>query len=221
MTASDQSFLPRATRDRIRSAATPLAVGLGRLGVTPNAITVAGFVVACATAVVCGFGLWLPGSLIHLGGSALDMLDGALARATGRANPLGAFLDSTLDRWSEGVVYSGIVAGAVVAGEPVTATLSALAMSSAFMVSYTRARAEALGFHGEVGVAPRAERVLILGAGLLGAGLGGGLHGGPWLQAALAIIVALATITTVQRIFHVRSQASAGDRAPATPTTKE
>ncbi|HET7676495.1 MAG TPA: CDP-alcohol phosphatidyltransferase family protein [Candidatus Limnocylindrales bacterium] len=204
---SDQSFVPPALRARIRGGAEPLAAGLGRLGLTPNALTVMGFLISCAAAALCALGIWLPGGVVSLAGAAFDLLDGSLARVSGRTSRLGAFFDSTFDRWGEGVVYAGIVTGGVAAAEPVTAVLAALAMSSAFMVSYTRAKAEGLGFHGEVGVAPRAERVVLLGLGLIGAGASGGIRAGlPWLQAALAVLFILATITTIQRVLHVRAQ---------------
>ena len=210
MTVGDQSFVPVALRARIRGAAVPLATGFGRLGLTPNALTVVGFLIACAAAAVAGLELWLVAGLVSVGGGLFDLLDGALARATGQASKLGAFFDSTFDRWGEAVLYAGIAYGCVVAGVPLAGLLATLAMSSAFMVSYTRAKAESLGFHGEVGIAPRAERVVLLGIGLFLAGLTGGPARGPWLQVTLGIIFALSTITVIQRIRHVSIQASAG-----------
>ena len=140
------------------------------------------------------------------------MLDGALARATGRTSSFGAFLDSTLDRWGEAIVYAGVATGSAAAGAPLAGLLATLAMGSAFMVSYARARAESLGYHGEVGIAPRPERVVILAVGLAAAALGGGPAGGPWLTLALGLLFALSSVTTIQRIGHVRRQAAARDR---------
>ena len=201
------SVVSADVRARLRDGARPLATALGRLGVSPNALTLLGFLISCGAAALAAAQLWLAAAAVGLAGAAFDMLDGALARATGRTSRLGAFLDSTLDRWGEGVVYAGIVAGSAAAGVTLAAVLAALAMSSAFMVSYTRAKAESVGFHGEVGIAPRPERVLLLTAGVAAAGLTGGPGSGPWLEAALGVLFVLSAVTTVQRIWHVRLQA--------------
>jgi phosphatidylglycerophosphate synthase len=138
------------------------------------------------------------------------MLDGGLARAQNRVTRFGAFLDSTLDRWGEGVVYIGIVAGASAAGFVAGAVLAAAAVVSSFQVSYTRAKAESLKLHGEVGIAPRAERLVLLTIGLAAAGLDGGIGTGArgqlWLALALGVIFVTASITAVQRTWHVRTQ---------------
>src|SRR5574337_697014 len=198
-------------RRRIRQAVEPYAARLARTGLSPDMLTVAGFGVSIVAGLLAGLQLWLAAGLVSVFGAAFDMLDGAVARATGRTSRFGAFLDSTLDRWGEGVVYAGIVAGAVlVRPAPATAAavLAALAMSSAFMVSYSRAKAESLGWQGEVGIAPRPERVAILGLGLIAAGLTGGPAGGPWLQLALALLIVLTTITVVQRIVYAQQQSA-------------
>lgn len=202
----DGSLVSAGTRDRLRGSVEPFARALGRIGLTPDALTVTGFGIAGVAAVLAGLQMWVAAGIVSMAGAAFDMFDGALARATGRTTTFGAFLDSTLDRWGEAVVYVGIVLGGFVAGDPVTATLAALAMSAAFMVSYARAKAESLGFRGEVGIAPRPERVLILGFGLIAAGLTGGPAAAPWLQVALGAIATLSTITVLQRILHVRAQ---------------
>jgi phosphatidylglycerophosphate synthase len=205
-TTRQGSLLSAETRTRLRGLAQPMAVGLGRLGLTPNLLTVLGFLVSCGAAALAALGLWLPAAVVSLIGGSFDMFDGALARATGRTSRFGAFLDSTFDRWGEAVVYAGVATGAVIAGSALTTLLAALAMASAFMVSYTRARAEAAGFHGEVGIAPRPERLIVMAAGLGAAGLTGGPS--PWLDLALGVIFALSTITVIQRIDHVRRQAA-------------
>ncbi len=210
----EQSFVSAELRDRMRGSAAPFATALGRLGLTPNVLTLSGFVISCAAAGLAGVQLWLAAGVVSVLGAVFDMLDGALARATGRTSKLGGFLDSTFDRWGEAVVYAGITAGGVYASAPGVALLAVLAMSSAFMVSYTRAKAESLGFRGEVGIAPRPERIVILAAGLGAAGLTGGPAHGAWLQASLAIIFVLSTITTIQRIWYVRSQAASNDATP-------
>jgi phosphatidylglycerophosphate synthase len=147
--------------------------------------------------------------LVIFGGS-FDMLDGGLARAQNRVTRFGAFLDSTLDRWGEGVVYIGIVAGASQAGFVAGAVVAVAAAVSSFQVSYTRAKAESLKLHGEVGIAPRAERLVVLTVGLIAAGLDGGIAAGSrgqvWLSVALGIIFVTASITAIQRTWHVRAQ---------------
>ena len=223
------SFVSPATRQRVRDLATPIARGLGRLGLTPNALTVIGFLGTCCAAFAAATQAWLIAGVLVLAFGIFDLFDGTLARATGRATKLGAFLDSTFDRAGEGIVYVGVAAGSLAAGFDLGAVLSAGAMAAAFMVSYTRAKAESLGYASgsglaNVGLAPREVRIAILVVGLLAAGL---LPGQPIvcvsapcpppvgigvlaLGGSLAVIVVLATITTIQRILHVRAQSMEG-----------
>lgn len=228
--ATERSLVPPSARARVRGVAVPLALALGRVGLTPNALTVLGFLGVCVSAALAGVQAWLAAGVVSLAFAAFDLLDGSLARATGRVSKFGGFLDSTLDRAGEGVLYAGIAAGCVAAGQGALAVLSTLALTAAFLVSYTRARAEGLGFGGDVGVAPRAERVVIMGAGLLATGIAGGVAppavasaapvvvlvdgivyanvgGAPWLAVALGLLFVLSSITVVQRILYVRSQA--------------
>jgi CDP-diacylglycerol---glycerol-3-phosphate 3-phosphatidyltransferase len=206
----DQSFVSAETRARVRGMVTPIAVGAGKLGLTPNALTVIGFGISAVAAGAAAAQLWIAAAALVIFGGSFDMLDGGLARAQNRVTRFGAFLDSTLDRWGEGVVYIGIVAGASAAGFTAGAVLAAAAAVSSFQVSYTRAKAESLKLHGEVGIAPRAERLVVLTIGLVLAGLDGGLVSGArgqvWLSIALGVIFATASITAVQRTWHVRTQ---------------
>jgi phosphatidylglycerophosphate synthase len=206
----DQSFVSPEMRARIRGAVTPIALGAGKLGLTPNGLTVIGFLISSVAAGAAAAQLWLAAAALVLFGGSFDMLDGGLARAQNRVTRFGAFLDSTLDRWGEGVIYIGIVAGTSSAGFVVGAVLAAAAAVSSFQVSYTRAKAESLKLHGEVGIAPRAERLVVLTIGLVLAGLDGGLvngaRGQTWLSIALGIIVVTASITAIQRTWHVRTQ---------------
>jgi CDP-diacylglycerol--glycerol-3-phosphate 3-phosphatidyltransferase len=206
----DQSFVSQATRARVRNAVTPIALAAGKVGLTPNSLTVIGFLISGVAAAAAAQQLWLAAAALVIFGGSFDMLDGGLARAQNRVTRFGAFLDSTLDRWGEGVVYIGIVAGASAAGYVVGAVLAAAAAVSSFQVSYTRAKAESLDLHGEVGIAPRAERLVLLTIGLVLAGLDGGLVSGArgqlWLSIALGIIFVTASITAVQRTWHVRTQ---------------
>ena len=235
------SLVSPATRQRVRDLATPIATALGRLGLTPNALTIIGFIGTCVAAIAAGAQMWLVAGVLVLIFGIFDLFDGTLARATGRATRLGAFLDSTFDRAGESIVYIGVGVGGLFGGSQPVAVLAATAMAAAFMVSYTRAKAESLGFSSgtglaNVGLAPREVRVAILGVGLIVAGLAvqfapqepglcvgnegpeffdclfraQQLPGETALAWSLALITILATITTIQRILHVRAQAQEG-----------
>jgi CDP-diacylglycerol--glycerol-3-phosphate 3-phosphatidyltransferase len=225
------SLVSQDLRQRVRGIATPIATGLGRLGLTPNHLTLIGFGIAVVSAVAAAGQAWLlAGLLLSLGG-AFDLLDGALARATGRTTKLGAFMDSVFDRAGEAVVYVGIAAGCISAGFGAGAIWAAAAMGAAFMVSYTRAKSESLGFTSgtgmaAVGAAPREVRLIVLALGLIlapsplhetlpvGAACAGpcDFPQGGTLGAALVVIAAGATITTIQRILHVVHQSSSKER---------
>jgi CDP-diacylglycerol--glycerol-3-phosphate 3-phosphatidyltransferase len=170
------------------------------LHVTANTVTVLGLVITVVAAILIGSGGLLAGALILMGGSLLDAVDGALARATGGGTPFGGFLDSTIDRASEAIVYLAIAAYYLQSSSPTWPVLAAfIALAGSFMVSYSRARAEGIGVSAAVGIAPRTERLVLIIAGLGLAGLGIG----PALIAALWIIAALTVATTAQRIWHV------------------
>lgn len=204
---------PVDVRRIVRRAAEPVALALGRLGLGPNALTLIGLAIAALAGLAAALGAFGLAGLLVLAGGAFDLLDGTLARATGRASRLGAYLDSVLDRAGEAVVYVGLVGGGIGAGLPWLAGLAAAAMAAAFLVSYSRARAEGLDLVGErdmatVGLAPREVRLILLGGGLLlGAALGVGttdLAGGALaIEAALGAITGLALLTTGQRIRHI------------------
>jgi phosphatidylglycerophosphate synthase len=191
-------------------------------GLTANHLTLIGFGICVVGALLLAVEWWLLGGIIATAGSAFDMFDGAVARVTGTASKLGAFLDSTFDRWGEAIVYLGVVIGASRANVEWDVWLATAAMGAAFMVSYARARAESLGFApgkgmAAVGLAPREVRVVILGVGLVGAGLTGGVTPGATgqtiLGGALLLIAVLATITVIQRILYtVKQSASEVDR---------
>ena len=215
------------SRSRIKKVFEPIALAMGRAGLTPDALTLIGFAITVAGAILVGGQLWIIGGIVVFIGGAFDMFDGTLARATGQVSPLGAFMDSVFDRWGEVVVYIGIIVGCVVAGFGAGAILAAAAMGMAFMVSYARAKSDGLGFTAgtgmaAVGVMPREIRLVILSIGLVLAGVLGGVDLGDegplmilvdsWglgrgvLAIALGIIALGATITVIQRIVHVRNQ---------------
>ena len=215
-------------RARVRGIAEPIARGLGNIGLTPNHLTFIGFAIAVIAAIAAARQAWLAAGLLVIFGGVFDLFDGALARATGRVSKLGAFYDSVFDRWGEGVVYVGIVWGALEMGLWRPVILAAAALASAVMVSYARAKSESLGFTtgtgmAAIGLAPREVRLVILTLGLVAAGLLPGFPedmdtpgamayplSGLALEGALALIALLATITTIQRILHVRAQAREG-----------
>jgi CDP-diacylglycerol--glycerol-3-phosphate 3-phosphatidyltransferase len=206
------------SRTRIKKVFEPIALGMGRIGLTPDGLTLIGFGITVVGAILLGAQQWLIGGLVVFIGGVFDMFDGTLARATGKVSPLGAFMDSVFDRWGEAIVYLGIVVGGAQAGSDAVVILAAAALGAAFMVSYTRAKSEGLGFTAgtgmaAIGVMPREIRLVILSLGLVVAGIAGDLF---VLQLALGIIAIGATITVIQRILHVRSQA----KSAATTSTK-
>jgi CDP-diacylglycerol---glycerol-3-phosphate 3-phosphatidyltransferase len=188
-----------------RRLASRSIVGLARTRVTPNALT-AGGVTLCALASVLVYFeyrnellfFWLGASLFVVG-SVLDILDGALARQSGKGTPFGAFLDSTTDRISEGFMLGAIALVFAREGNEVALAFVIAGLAASFLVSYTRARAEALGLKGDVGIGSRAERVVVITAGLVLA---------PWGVLSLAIYVLNVTawLTVLQRVLSVRSQ---------------
>jgi len=182
------------------------AVGsLAQTRVTPNQLTAAGVSLCLASAVIVYFEyrddlvfFWL-GAAVFVIGSLLDILDGALARAGGKATPLGAFVDSTTDRMGEAAMLGAIGLVFMRDGDEFALGATFAAVAGSFLVSYTRARAEALGLRGDVGLSSRAERVVIVTAGLVLA---------PWglLPWAIYVLTASAWVTVLQRILFVRKQ---------------
>jgi CDP-diacylglycerol--glycerol-3-phosphate 3-phosphatidyltransferase len=195
------SVLPAWVKDAGRAVLRPIVRVALALRITANTVTVIGLVITAAAAIVITQGWLVAGALILLGGSLLDAVDGALARATGGGTPFGSFLDSTIDRASEAILYLG-VAGYYLATSDAPATpvlLAMFALAGSFLVSYARARAEGIGLPASVGLAPRTERLVLIiaGIGLAGLGLGQALIG------ALVIIAVLSAATVIQRIWHV------------------
>jgi CDP-diacylglycerol--glycerol-3-phosphate 3-phosphatidyltransferase len=220
------SVVSASFRSRVRASVEPIARIFGRVGLTPNALTVIGLGIAIVGAWLAASESWLLAGLVVAFGAIFDLFDGALARATGRVSKFGAFLDSSIDRAGEAVVYVGIAFGALLSNYEPVALLALTAMASGFMVSYVRARAEGLGFDPgkglpSVGLAPREVRMVILVLGLLLSGQGplqflpppgqvcidqcNGL-GYVAMPIALALITLLAVVTTIQRILFTYRQ---------------
>jgi len=166
---------------------------------TPNQLTTAGFLLNVVAGVLIYQEHWVWAAVVFVAGSVIDALDGALARAHDKMTPFGGFLDSTLDRMSEGVILGAI--GLVLAAQGHTLALACVFVSlvGSFLVSYTRAKAEALGLKGDVGLMSRAERIVLLALALPLAGRGA-------LPYAIYLLAALTAFTVVQRIAFVRTQ---------------
>jgi phosphatidylinositol phosphate synthase len=188
-----------------RGLATRSVVGLTRTRVTPNMLTTSGVLLCAAASVIVLFEsrnellfYWLA-AVVFVVGSLLDILDGALARAGGKTTPFGAFLDSTTDRVSEGFMLTAIAWILARHHHPTFVAVAMAAMAGSFLVSYTRSKAEGLGLRGDVGIGSRAERVVVITAGLVLA---------PWgvLPWSLVLLACTAWITVGQRVLHVRKQ---------------
>jgi CDP-diacylglycerol--glycerol-3-phosphate 3-phosphatidyltransferase len=188
--------------DLMERAARPFARLLMGARVTPNQVSGAAVVLNVAAAGLILDGRLVAAGVVYLCAGALDLLDGALARLSNQVSAGGAFLDSTLDRISEGVVFAAVAYHFSMQGEAVNAALAVLALLFSLLVSYTRARAEALGSQCKVGVMTRAERVV-----LMAAGLGFGL-----LAWVVYLLVALTAFTVGQRIVHTLRELGAPPR---------
>ena len=173
------------------SLITPIALILARLGLTPNAVTVLGFILTAAVAVVLATGRTQLAGVLLIGTLAFDAVDGTLARLMDKTSRFGAFLDSTFDRWAEVALYGALVWLFLENGQDRGVLLATAAMATSLMVSYTRARAEGVGIQCKEGLLTRFERMVLLIAGLIF----------NQVILALAIIAILAGFTAVQRIW--------------------
>ena len=179
--------------------------GVAKTKLTPDMLTLAGVALCLAGAVLIGFEdpneklmFWL-GGILFIAGSVADILDGALARAASKGTIFGAFLDSTFDRLGEAAVLTAIGLSFMRDGNEVALVATFAAVVGSFLVSYTRARAEALGLRGDIGFGSRVERVVIISIGL-------GLAPWGWLEWPIYLLAAMAWLTVVQRMLFVRKQ---------------
>jgi CDP-diacylglycerol--glycerol-3-phosphate 3-phosphatidyltransferase len=175
---------------------------------TPNAISMTGLALNLVAAFLVTQRLFFLAGIAFIVGSVMDMLDGRYSRMSGKGTPFGAFLDSTLDRIEEGVVLAAVGAYFAERGDELAVTAVVAAVLFSLMVSYARARAEALGVECKVGIADRPVRVVILSAGLVFA-KGASLGDFELLEPAVYVLAVLTIITTFQRILHVRGQLTA------------
>ena len=175
---------------------------------TPNAISLTGLVLNVVAAVLVLEHLFFLAGIAFIVGSVCDTLDGRYSRMSGKGTPFGAFLDSTLDRIEEGIVLAAVCVVFAEEGREWAAGAVVVAVLASLMVSYTRARAEALGVECKVGLATRAVRVVILSIGLVFA-KGASLGSFELLEPAVYVLAALSVVTVFQRIFHVRAALNA------------
>ena len=175
---------------------------------TPNAISMTGLVGNVAAAILVWQRLFFLAGIAFVLGSIMDTLDGRYSRMSGKGTQFGAFLDSTLDRIEEAIVLTAVAGYFASRHMEGPAAATAVAIGASLLVSYTRARAEALGVECKVGIASRAVRVVILSIGLIFA-KGASLGNFELLEPAVYVLAGLSVITTLQRILHVRSALAA------------
>lgn len=180
-------------RERASVITTPIAGAIGRLGIHPNTITLVGMLLQLGVAVIMGLGHIVLGGFLLLAIAPVDALDGALARLQGRQTRFGAFLDSTLDRIADAGLIIGLIAHFLRQAAYTEVALLLVAQVAVLMVSYTRARAEALGFPCKIGLVTRLERILLIGV-FCALGL-------PTVMAWMLTV--LSVVTVVQRVLYV------------------
>lgn len=179
-----------------RRASTLPARALARTGITPNQLTVLGLLLTIGVAWILSRGDFLLGGFLVLLSGAFDLLDGELARATGRTTRFGALLDSTFDRFSEAALFLGLMSYYANQGSYQEIMLIGAAMAGSMTTSYVRARAEGLGLTCEVGLFTRPERVIVLAIGLIF----------NQMLVVLWVIAVLSNLIAWQRVLHVLKQ---------------
>jgi CDP-diacylglycerol--glycerol-3-phosphate 3-phosphatidyltransferase len=186
----------------VRRGFSPLLTVLERLGVTPNHITIVAFLINVGAAVLVVIGHYYWAASVFIGASLLDLVDGSLARRTGKSTPFGSFLDSTLDRMSEGVIFAAIAYRLALDHRSVDVALVVLALLGSVTVSYTRARAESLGVECKVGLASRFERIVLICVGLYL----------DVLRYVIYVMLALTMLTVIQRVVHTYRQLASKEK---------
>jgi len=190
------------SRAAVGRVADPVVRGLLRVGVTPDAVTVAGTLGVLVASLLAALGHLLVATIIATVSALTDILDGAMARARGTASTFGAFLDSTMDRVADGAIFAALAYWLFTTDEPGAAVGALLVLVTSQVISYVRARAEALGLTANVGLIERPERLLSIGVGGLCAGFG-------WptgMYIVLWVLGVLSVVTVGQRIVHVYRQ---------------
>lgn len=187
-------------RGTVEQAVDPVGVGLRRLGVTANQLTVAGVVLAGAAAVVIGSGRLRLGFALVVAAAVPDLLDGAVAKAAGPTSRRGAFFDSTADRFTDTLILSGVIWFLIADDRGLTAMVGVAVLGASWLISYQRAKAESLSFDAKGGIMERAERIILLCVGLAFPSL---------LVPVLWVMLVFTVITALQRFVKVWNQATA------------
>jgi len=201
--------VPHGVAEGARAGVGPLARALAGIGISANAVTVAGGLLTIVGAALLAGGLPLA-ALVVLGiGTLADTLDGQIAKAAGGGTPFGAFLDSTVDRIADGALFVGAAAAGANLGQPLLLWSSLIALVASFLVSYIRAKAESLGVGATVGPAPREARIAIFLIGLAAWAL---LDFQALFVAAVLALALLSSITFAVRLVHVGRQLSIKER---------
>jgi len=201
--------VPEGLAEGARASIGPLARALAALGISANAVTIAGGVLSVLGAGLLSAGMPLPALLVLLVGTLADTLDGQLAKASGGGTRLGAFLDSTVDRVADGALFVGAAAAGANAGQPLLLWSSLIALVASSLVPYVRAKAESLGVSASVGPAPREARIVIF---LIGLAAWAVFDLEALFVAAIFALAVLSTITFVLRVVYVGRQLSTKER---------
>jgi CDP-diacylglycerol--glycerol-3-phosphate 3-phosphatidyltransferase len=187
-------------RGKVERAVDPVGAAMQRAGVTANALTVAGVVLASVAAVAIGSGRLRLGFLLVVAAAVPDLLDGAVAKAAGPTSRRGAFFDSTADRFTDTMILSSIVWYLIADDQGLVAMVAVGVLGASWLISYQRAKAESLGFDAKGGIMERAERIILLCIGLLFPAL---------LVPVLWVMLIFTVITAIQRFVKVWTQATA------------
>ena len=212
MAPSQPRLLPQNLQNRFLDLLTPLIKTLTRWGIHPNAFTLAGFVFTMVAAAALIEGSLRIGGLLILAGGLCDCIDGNLARAMNKASRFGALFDATIDRYSEFVMFLGILTYFILRNESLTAIVVFAALCGSIMVSYSRARAESLGFEAQAGLMQRPERIVFLGLGAL-------IHPVAF-KLAIWVVAIFANLTAFQRLNQAHQQHKTEKKNKKTSMTK-
>jgi len=209
MAGTNRRLLPESLQNKFLRLLDPLVRALAKRKIHPNSLTLAGFVITCMAAVALSKGSLRTGGLLILLGGLCDTLDGNLARSTDKTTRFGALLDSVMDRYSEFVMFLGIAAYFIILKNDFILVVTFMALCGSIMVSYTRARAESLGFESKAGMTQRAERIVFLGFGAL-------IH--PMVfKLSVWLVAILANVTALQRLRKAyRQNKTKKDQKPIT-----
>ena len=201
--------VPDRVAEGARAGIGPLARALAGIGISANAVTIAGGVLSVIGAGLIAAGMAVPALAVLLIGTLADTLDGQIAKAAGGGTRLGAFLDSTVDRIADGALFVGAAASGAYLGQPVLLWSSLVALVASFLVPYVRAKAESLGVGASVGPAPREARIVIFLIGLAAWAI---FDLQPVFVAGVLVLAVLSSITFVLRVVHVGRQLSIKER---------